>query len=39
MRQAFGEESIAVHGKSKLKMAEKVETGAEQSQEHAHHFL
>jgi hypothetical protein len=39
IRQAFGEESRAVHGKSKLTENEKGETGEEQSQEHAYYFL
>jgi hypothetical protein len=38
-RQAFGEESMSVHGKFKLTETENGEIGEEQSQEHAHNFL
>jgi hypothetical protein len=34
-----GKKARAVHGKSKLTDTEKDETGEEQSQERAHHFL
>jgi hypothetical protein len=39
IRQAFGEETFAAHGESKLIETEKREADKEQSHEHAHHFL
>jgi hypothetical protein len=38
-RQAFEEESMSHSLKSKQTETEKGETGEEQSQEHAHHFI
>jgi hypothetical protein len=39
VKQEFGEESIAVHGKSKLTDTGKGKTDEEQSQEHALNFV
>jgi hypothetical protein len=39
VKQEFGDESIAVHGKSKLTDTGKGKTNEEQSQEHALNFV
>jgi hypothetical protein len=39
IRQAFGEESMSRKGKSEFTATKNGETGEEQLQEHAHHFL